>query len=120
MRTKTSKGASEKLRAYDALAGFNQGFAKVLQNLRSLDRLGFSQGEIFTALQVTLEETRAWANFEVIERLHGREEKDWARFGRLRRRWEKKYENPNDLLLEAARLKRPSQKSGGSKRRRRP
>jgi len=120
MRTRTSKGASEKLLAYDALAGFNQGLAQVLHNLRSLDKLGFLHGEIFTALQVTLEETRAWANFEVIERLHGLEESDWSRFGRLRRRLEKKYENPDDLLLEAVRLKRPSQKSDGSKRRRRP
>ena len=120
MRTKTSNSASEKLLAYDALAGFNQGFSQILQNLRSLDTLGFLKGEISTALQVTLEETRAWANFEVIERLHEREEKDWARFGRLRLQWEKKVEDAGNVLLEAARLKMPRQKSGEGKRRRRP
>jgi len=52
--------------------------------------------------------------------LHGREEKDWARSGRLRRQWEKKYEDANDVLLDAARLKKLHRKSARSKRRRRP
>jgi hypothetical protein len=38
--------------------------------------------------RATLEETRAWANFELLEILSGREERDWARFGRLRQRAE--------------------------------
>jgi hypothetical protein len=31
-------------------------------------------------------ETRAWTNFEVIEVLHQREEREWVRFGRIRQR----------------------------------
>jgi hypothetical protein len=116
MRTKTPKGPTERALVYDALAAFNQGFAQILQNLSSLETLGLLEREVFTGLQVTLEETRAWANFEVIDMLHGLEESDWSRFGRLRRHWEKKFEDPRDVLLEAARLKKPRRKSVGTKR----
>lgn len=34
---------------------------------------------------VVIEETRAWANFEVVEALHETELKDWSRYGRIRR-----------------------------------
>jgi hypothetical protein len=37
-----------------------------------------------------LEETRAWANFEVIEVLHQTEEREWTRLDRRRRRLEKR------------------------------
>ena len=118
-RTRTPESATEKALVYDTLAAFNQGFAQILRNLSSLKTLGLLKLEIFTGLQATLEETRAWANFEVIEMLHGCEESDWSRFGRLRRQWEKKYEDPNDVLLEAERLTKPRRTSGGSKQLRR-
>jgi hypothetical protein len=114
-RTTVRKGATEKFLVYDSLASFNQAFAQVLQNLRTLEKLCL-QHDCFSGLQVALEETRAWANYEVLGSLHDREEIDWSRFGRLRRQWEKKYEDPNDILVEAARLKKPRQKSAGSKR----
>jgi hypothetical protein len=34
----------------------------------------------------TLEETRTWADFEVVEVLHQREERDWTSFDRIRQR----------------------------------
>jgi hypothetical protein len=71
-------------------------------------------------LQTTLEETRAWANFEVVEMLQQSEETDWAHFGRLRRQWEKKYEDPNDVLIDAARLDKARQKPAKGKGRGRP
>jgi hypothetical protein len=120
MPTKTRptarNGATEKSLVYDSLAGFNHAFAQVLQNLRTLEKLCSLQHDFFSGLQVALEETRAWANYEVLGRLHDREEIDWGRFGRLRRQWEKKNEDPKDVLLEAARWKKPRQPSAGSKR----
>ena len=115
-RTTVRKGATEKSLVYDSLASFNQAFAQILQNLRTLEKLCSLQHDFFSGLQVTLEETQARANYEVIGSLHDREEIDWGRFGRLRRQWEKKFEDPNDILVAAARLKKPRQKSAGSKR----
>ncbi len=107
----------KKFLAYETLAAFNQGFAQILQSLYRLEKLGFLQRGIFTGLQATLEETLAWANFEVVEMRHGREEIDWNRFGRLRRQWEKKFKDPDDVLLEATHLKKQREKSAGNKSR---
>jgi hypothetical protein len=53
--------------------------------------------------------TRAWANFEVIEVLHQREEREWVRFARIRQRAEKQ-SAPDDVL--------PAQPNTGNSRRR--
>jgi hypothetical protein len=44
-----------------------------------------------------LEETRAWAHFEVVEILHQREEREWVGFGRIRQRSEKPPEPAADI-----------------------
>jgi hypothetical protein len=61
--------------------------------------------------RATLEETRAWANFEVVEILHQREERDWVDFGRIRQRSEKAFQLPADKLI-------PTKSSGRKSRRR--
>src|SRR5260370_24716720 len=94
-RTTVREGTTEKFLVYDSLAGFNQAFAQVLQNLRTLEKLCSLQHPFFSRLQATLEETRAWANYAGVRSLHDREEIDWGRFGRLLRDWEKKDTDPN-------------------------
>jgi hypothetical protein len=48
----------------------------------------------------SLEETRAWANFELVEILHQRGA-GLVRFGRLRKQREKAWEDPGQFLLPA-------------------
>ena len=48
-----------------------------------------------------MEDLRAQTNFEVIEHLSNREQHDWAHFGKLRRKWDKQFEDPDDVYLEA-------------------
>ena len=48
---------------------------------------------------------RAELDFELVERLAEREERDWTHFGRLRHEREKKLRDPNDVLIEANRLR---------------
>jgi hypothetical protein len=99
---------SPKALAYDALFVLNQHFEQVLQNLDRVRQLGLLetrfQRKSLQACRATIEETRAWINFEITESLHDREQRDWTRFGKVRRRWEKKYEDPNDALIKAERL----------------
>ncbi len=92
-----------KAQAYEALATLNRDFEQVLGDL---DRLGAQrlfphrwQRKFLKAWRATLEETRAWANFEVVEVLHQREEREWLRFSRLRQRAEKQSEPPDDVAL---------------------
>jgi hypothetical protein len=62
------------------------------------------------ACRVTIEETRAWINFEITESLHEREEHDWARFGHFRHQWERKYQDPNDALIRVEELRKSARK----------
>jgi len=109
------KPASQKLRAYQTLFTLNQAFESVLADLHRLQRLPFFRPEFLREFQVMVEETRACINFELVEAMHSREQDDWARFGRLRQQWEKRYRDPNDVLIEAERLKRKRQKSGAKR-----
>ena len=60
-----------KVLVYEALAGFNRNFEQVLKDLERLATFDLFpaqwQRRVFKACRATLEETRAWANFELIE-----------------------------------------------------
>src|SRR5260370_41522934 len=93
-----------KLRLYEILYTLNQGFEQVLGQLQQLEKLGLGR-EPWKALRVIMEENRAEVNFELVERLAEREQGDWTDFGRLRHEGEKKLRDPQDVLIEADRLR---------------
>jgi hypothetical protein len=92
-----------KVLVYDALATLNRDFEQVLADLERLEGLRLFplrwQRKVLKAWRAALEETRASVNFEVVEILHQREERDWAGFGRIRQRLEKPSEVPPDRLI---------------------
>ena len=81
-------GNPPKTLVYDALATWNRDFEQVLKDLQRLEALHLFprrwQRQFLKEWRATLEETRAWANFEVIEVLYQREEREWTSFGRRR------------------------------------
>ena len=99
---------------YEALATLNRHFEQVLWDLEQLRALGLFpdrlQRKFLKACRATLEETRAWANFELVEILHQREERDWFRFGRLRQQGEKAWEDPGERVRPAEPRLRKSRK----------
>jgi hypothetical protein len=104
--------------AYEALSALNQHFEQAFQNLDRLRQMGlfdtrFRRESVNTCLSA-IEETRAWINFEITESLQDREERDRAHFGRIRQQLEEKFEDPQDALIEAERMKRksPAKKEG--------
>ena len=98
---------------YDAIATLNRDFEHVLSDLERLEGLRLFprrwQREFLKVWRATLEETRAWVNFEVLEILHQKEESEWARFGRNRQRLHKPSEPPDDTLVPAQSVVRKSQ-----------
>jgi hypothetical protein len=82
-----------KVHVYDALATLNRDFEQVLADLERLERLRLFplrwQRKVLKVWRATLEETRASVNFELVEILHQREERDWVGFGAIRQRLEK-------------------------------
>jgi hypothetical protein len=87
---------------YDALATLNRDFEQLLDDLRRFEALRVFprrwQRKSLKLWRATLQETRAWANFEVIEVLHQREEREWVVFSRIRQRSEKPSEPPADTF----------------------
>jgi hypothetical protein len=104
-----------KVRVYEVLATLNRDFEQVLCDLEWLEELHVFphrwQRKFLKTWRATLEETRAWANFEVVEILHQREEWEWVGFGRIRQRSEKSSGVPSELVA-------PAKTSGGKSRRR--
>lgn len=88
---------------YDALATWNRDFEQVLEDLQRLEALRLFprrwQRKFLKEWRATLEETRAWANFEVIEVLHQTEEREWTSFGRRRRRLEERSASSDDVSV---------------------
>ena len=115
MTNRYLKHSPHKLHVYQIIFTLNQGFEQVLANLRSLREFPFFRREFLQEFQVMVEETRACVNFELVEAMHGREQDDWTRFGRLRQQWEKRYRDPNDVIIEAERLKQKLRKSAGKR-----
>ena len=108
---------SQKLRVYETLHSFNQAFEQVLADFRRLQQLPFFSRKFLHHFQVAVEETRAWANFEIAEVMHSREQNDWARYGRLRQQFERRYRDPDDVLIEAEKRKRELGKGAAAQRR---
>jgi len=100
---------------YESLAAMNHDFECVLAELARLHELGMFNQDLANILRIVVKETRAWANFELVEILQQREQDDWTRFGRLHRRWEKKLQDPNDVLIEAKLLMEKQRKAAGKK-----
>ena len=106
----------ERLAVYENIHALNRDFGEVLADVAGLQELGVFQRDLGNIISVVVKETRAWANLELAELLQMEEQDAWAYFGRLRRRWEKKREDPNDVLIEAARLMEKRRKVAARKK----
>ena len=107
----------ERLAVYENLYALNRDFGQVLADLARLQELGVFQHDRFNIFRIMVQETRAWANMDLAELLQMREEDDLGWFGRLHRRWEKKREDPNDVLREAKHLMEKRRKAAAKRRR---
>src|SRR5712692_4476618 len=117
-RRRPLKQHPEKLPIYETIHAMNRDFEQVLAGLEKLEKMGLFKPFLSNIFRIMVEETRTHANFELIEVMQEIEQDDWARFGRLRRQWEKTWEDPNDVLIEAERLKQQRRKEAEKKSKR--
>lgn len=85
---------------YEAIAALNRDLGTVIDDFNRLREFRFSRLYI-DAFIVKIEDLRSWANAEFLERQHDRELKDWYHFGRLDRKFEQRFKDPNDVLIDA-------------------
>lgn len=103
--TRPPQQAVPKPALYAAIADLNRDFEVVIDDLRKLRQLQLKP-EMMDAFIVKLEDLRAWSNSELLEMQHDRELKDWGRWGQLNRRFDARYRDPNDVLIEADIIRR--------------
>jgi hypothetical protein len=60
--------------------------------------------DFLRSFQLEVQELRAETDFELTERLSECEQHDWGRFGKLRREWERQFEDPDDVYLKGRKI----------------
>jgi hypothetical protein len=103
---------SPKLRIYEYLFLLNQKLQETVQILKQLEKCPWLRRDFLRSFQVEVEDLRAQTNFEVIEHLSDREQHDWAHFGKLRRKWDRQFEDPDDVYLKAEQREKERGKQG--------
>jgi hypothetical protein len=87
---------------YEAIAALNRNLGIVIDDLNRLREFRFSRRDIDHFIATT-ERLRARANTELLERQLSREIKDDFHFWMLDRKFEQRYRDPNDVLIDAER-----------------
>src|SRR5882724_6661251 len=103
---------SPKLRIYEYLFLFNQKLQEAVQILKQLEKCPWLRRDFLRSFQIEVEDLRAQTNFEVLEQLSDREQHDWAHFGKLRREWDRQFEDPDDVYLKAEHREEERRKQG--------
>ena len=112
------KPYAEKLVVYEALHALNRDFEQVLADLATLTKMRLFRPHLSKILWIRTQEIRTHVTFEVLEVMHEVEQEDWALFGRLHSRWQKKYEDPDEILLRAEEVKAERRKETEKKAKR--
>jgi hypothetical protein len=73
---------------FESWCALNRGFSEVLKALSEIEESHLVRPAMLQDLRLSVEEARAWANFEMAAASRDTAEIDWARFGKLRRQRE--------------------------------
>ncbi|HEY2392137.1 MAG TPA: hypothetical protein VGK22_13275 [Candidatus Angelobacter sp.] len=98
---------TQKARIYHTLYRLNLSFAAIVGHCRTLQQSGMVRPKLTRIYQAFTQELQGELNAEVLLTLHGVEEDDWARFGKVRDKWEK--------YLQGSSSRTPSSRSPASK-----
>lgn len=90
-----NKRVVSKSELYGVMANLNQNMESILVNIQSLLSIGVRR-ELVTVYEDKIEELRSWINSEILEVHFERELRDWAKFGKRVRDWERCDRNPGD------------------------
>ena len=105
------KHPAGRLLVYESLYALNRDFEQVLAGLARLQELGVFGRDFGNVFPVIIQETRAWANMELVEALQPLEQEDLTHFGR----------SHINVLNEAGRFlkkeRKKRKKAAGKKRR---
>jgi hypothetical protein len=95
-----------KTHLYEAVYDLNRAFSLTLEVFERLERQEFYRRDYIRAFRNIAEELRARANHELTAVLRDHEQGDSAYFGRLCRKWERRFKSPQDAGILGKRQRR--------------
>ena len=99
-------------RVYKSLFLLNEGMDLVITLLHEMEKLPFADKESLQCAVVEIEEVRCDMNADFTEKLADSERFDESRFWKLRREFEKKWRDPDDVYIEVGRREEERKKQG--------
>lgn len=100
--------ATEKAVIYETLSSMNRSFAGIVAQLESFRQSGVITAKYARLFQGFAQEVEAEINLEVLQAMDSVENEDWARFGKVREKWEKYLKGPEPKTLNKKRSKKES------------
>lgn len=88
------RDAVEKAEIYHTLYELNAAFAQVILHCRALVETGLFTGKAVKLFPAFVQELQAEINQDILNPLESIELEDWARYGKVRQRWEKYLRGP--------------------------
>src|SRR5437763_6395352 len=95
-----------KSRLYESVYDLNRGFLIVLEVFERLERKAFFRRDYLRAFRNMADELLAKANHELTATLRDCEQHEAARFGRLCRKWERRFKSSEDARILGKRQSR--------------
>jgi hypothetical protein len=110
LASEASQGRSQYTALFERYGNLNRAFDQVLNEVEILKKMGVFWGEVSNRFPKTcrlmVEELRAWAIADMALDLHDSADRDWGRYGVQRVRFERKFRESQDVLKQAAPVKK--------------
>jgi hypothetical protein len=103
---------SPKLRIYESLFLLNESMDRLHTLLREMGKFAFVDKESVQCAILEIEEVRCDMNADFMEHLADRERFDEGRFWKQRRRFEKKWRDPDDVYIDVQRREEERKNEG--------
>jgi hypothetical protein len=96
MKTDKTRDVTQKAEIYHTLYEINAAFAAIVVHCQTLQQVGVLSHKYTHRFQSFTQELQSEVNGELLENLDHIEERDWARFGKVRDKWEKYLRGPQE------------------------
>jgi hypothetical protein len=91
---------TQKTEIYETLSGINLAFAAIVDHLQTMRQSGIVRSQYARVLQGLTQELQSEINVELLENMNHIEQRDWARYGKVRIKWERYLRGPEPQAAE--------------------
>ena len=85
---------TQKAEIYETLSALNLAFGAIAEHLQTMRQIGVLRSRYATVLEGFTRELQSEVNVELLEKMNQIELRDWARYGKVRIKWEKYLRGP--------------------------